>query len=349
MPLTNALPEPDEAEIAMGRNSVALYQLITGHWVAQTVRAAADLHIVDHLAAGAGSAEEIAGLESADTAMVYRLMRACVSLGVLSWDGARFAATPVGELLREDVPGSMREAALVQGARGHWQVWGLLPETIRAGQHQSQAALGMEHFEYFAQHPQEAALFSKAMANMTGLVIEDTIRLLDLGGAKTVLDVGGANGTLVQALMAAHPEIRGQLLDLPHAVAGAERTAAEAGLGDRFTAIAGDFFVEVPAADYYLLKWILHDWSDDECVSILRNCRASAQPGARMLIVETVVGELGGEPDPAAVLDMNMLACTNGRERELNEFDALFAASGWRRVGISPTRSMISLLEVEAV
>lgn len=84
-------------------------------------------------------------------------------------------------------------------------------------------------------------------------------------------------------------------------------------------------------------------------MSILRNCRASAQPGARMLIVETVVGELGGEPDPAAVLDMNMLACTNGRERELNEFDALFAASGWRRVGISPTRSMISLLEVEAV
>ena len=348
MPLTNTLPEPDEAEIAMGRNSVALYQLITGHWVAQTVRAAADLHVVDHLAASASSAKEIADLESADPATVYRLMRACTALGVLTWDGARFATTPVGELLREGVPGSMREAALVQGAHGHWQPWGLLPEAVRAGGSRSQAALGSEHFEYMALHPQEAELFGKAMANMTGLVVEDTIRLLDLGGATTVLDVGGANGTLVLALMAAHPEIRGQVLDLPHAVGGAEQAAAQADLADRFSAVAGDFFVEVPSADYYLLKWILHDWSDEDCTAILRNCRASARPGARMLVVETVVGELG-TADPASVLDMNMLACTNGRERDLAEFDTLFAASGWRRVGLSPTRSMISLLEVEAV
>lgn len=348
MLLSNALPEPGEAEIATGRNSAALYQMITGHWVAQTVRAAADLHLADHLAKEVRTAEEVAERESAEPATVYRLMRACASLGLLSWDAGRFGLTPVGELLREDVPGSLREAALVQGAHGHWQVWGRLPEAVRTGQNQAQAALGMEAFEYFAQHPEEAALFGKAMANLTELVIEDTIGLLDLGGAGTVLDVGGANGTLVLALMAAHPEIRGQVLDLPHAIGGAERAAAQAGLADRFSTVAGDFFVDVPAADYYLMKWILHDWSDEECVSILRNCRKSAQFGARMLVMEAVVGELG-KPDPAAVLDMNMLAGTRGQERDLAEFDALFTASGWRRVGISPTRSMISLLEVEAV
>jgi O-methyltransferase domain/Dimerisation domain len=348
MPLTNALPVPTEAEIAMGRDSAALYQMVTGHWVAQTVRAAADLRLTDHVAAGARTAEEIAELESADPATLYRLMRACASIGLLSWDGTAFGTTSVGDLLREGVPGSLREAALVQGAHGHWQIWGLLPEAVREGQSQAKAALGMDVFEYLAQQPDEATLFSKAMSNITGLVIEDTIHLLDLGGAGTVLDVGGANGALVLALMAAHPEIRGQVLDLPHAVGGAEQAAAQAGLADRFSAVAGDFFVEVPAADYYLLKWILHDWSDEECVAILRNCRASARPGARLLVMEAVVGDLG-TPDPAALLDLNMLAASSGQERDLAEFDALFAASGWRRVAASPTRSLFTLLELEAV
>ena len=348
MPLTNTLPEPGEAEIAMGRDSVALYQMITGHWVSQTVRAAAELHLVDHIAAFAREAEEIAERESADAATVHRLLRACAAVGLLAWDGTAFTTTTVGELLREGVPGSLREAALVQGAHGHWQIWGLLPEAVRAGESQAKAALGMEVFDYLAQNPDEAELFSKAMSNITGLVIKDTIGLLDFDGATTVLDVGGADGALVLALIAAHPEIKGLLLDLPHAVGGAERAAAQAGLADRFTATAGDFFAEVPAADYYLLKWILHDWSDAECVSILRNCRASARPGARMLVLEAVLGELG-TPDPVALLDMNMLAASRGRERDLAGFDALFAASGWQRVGFSPTRSMISLLELEAV
>jgi hypothetical protein len=275
-------------------------------------------------------------------------MRSCASLGLLAYDGGQFTTTAVGELLGEGVPGSLREAALVQGAYGHWQALGLLPQAVRAGHSQARAALGMDGFEYFAQHPDEAALFSKAMSNLTDLVIQDTIRLLDLGGATTVLDVGGASGALVLALMAEHPQIRGQVLDLPHAIGGARRAADEAGLADRFSAIAGDFFVDVPAADYYLLKWILHDWSDDECVTILRNCRVSALPGTRMLVMEAVLGELG-KPDPAALLDMNMLAGTHGQERDLSEFDALFSAAGWRRVGMSPTRSQITLLELEAI
>src|SRR5258708_11030128 len=106
---------------------------------------------------------------------------------------------------------------------------------------------------------------------------------------------------------------------------------AEAGLADRFTGVAGNFFEEVPSADLYLLKMILHDWDDDACRTILRNCRASARPGARALVVESVIGKTG-EPSFAALLDMNMLAGTFGQERDYAEFGALYAATGWRRI-----------------
>ncbi len=347
MPLTGVLPQPSEAEIAMGRNADTLFGMLTGHWVAQTVRAAADVRLADHVAAGARTAAEVAELESSDPATIFRLMRSCASLGLLAYEEGKFTATPMGELLREDVPGSLREAALVQGAHGHWQAWGLLPKAVRRGNSQIQTALGMDLFEYLARNPWEAELFAKAMSNMTGLVIADTLHLLVFGGATTVIDVGGADGALVLALMKAHPEIRGQVFDLPHAVDGAQRAADRAGLADRFSTVAGDFFDAVPAADYYLLKWILHDWSDEECVQILSNCRAAARPGARALVVEAVLGEIG-RPDPAAILDMNMLAATRGQERDLAEFNALFAATGWRLTGMSPTRSLYTLLELEA-
>jgi hypothetical protein len=152
----------------------------------------------------------------------------------------------------------------------------------------------------------------------------------------------------VLALLGAHPGVNGTVLDLAHVVDGARQAAEKAGLGERFSAVAGDFFAEVPEADYYLLKWILHDWSDYDCLRILNNCRRAARPGARALVVEAVVAE-PGEPDPAALLDLNMLVATEGKERDLEQFDALFAASGWRRVGLSSTRSLYTLIELEAV
>jgi hypothetical protein len=349
MPLKDISVQPSPAEAEVARHVDTVFQMLTGHWVSQIVRAAADLRIADHVAAGAGTADDVAGREASDPAATYRLMRACASLGLLaSEEGRRFSLTPLGQVLREGVPGSLREAALVQGALGHWQSWGQLPEAVRTGETGAELALGEDMFEYLEKNPAEAALFSKAMSNMTNLVVEDTVNLLDLGEATNVVDLGGADGALVIALMRAHPQIRGRVFDLQHVVPGAARAAGEAGVSDRFATAAGDFFAGVPEADYYLLKWILHDWSDDQCRTILANCREAALPGARVLVIEALVGE-SGTSDPAAVLDMNMLAVSSGRERDLREFDALFAATGWKRTAVSPTRSLYSLIELEAV
>jgi O-methyltransferase/methyltransferase family protein len=351
MPIVSRLSPPSAEEIEAGQRGLAVVQMLTGHWVAQIVRTAAELRVMDHVADGAQTADAVAGLEHSDPKATYRLMRACASLGLLATTGGgMFTVTPTGQLLRGGVPGSLREMALVQNAHGHWRSWELLPEAVRAGRHQVGAALGVDDmWGYFAQHPDEGALFAAAMSNMTGLVTEDIVRGLDLDGATSVLDVGGANGALVLRLMQAHPEITGQVFDLPHTADGARKAAADAGLAGRFTAVGGDFFADpLPTADYYLLKWVLHDWDDEKCVRLLRNVRAGAATGSRMLVVDAVVGE-PGRPDAAALIDISMLVGTDGQERDLAELDALFAASGWTRVAATPITPPQFMIEVEAI
>jgi hypothetical protein len=340
-------PGPSQGEADLARDAGTLLQMITGYWVTQVVRAAADLSVMDHVADGAATAGEVAARESSNPRTTYRLMRACASLGLLSHEGQhRFAVTPLGTLLRGGVPFSMRDLALVMGAHGHWQSWGLLPEAVRAGTPQFETALGMTTWDYFDKNPAEWALFASAMSELTQLLVADVLAAVDVTGVSVAVDVGGANGALVQAFMRANPGLRGIVLDRPNVVPGAVLAAEKAGLADRFTGHPGDFFQEVPAADLYLLKLILHDWDDESCRTLLRNCRAAARPGARMVVVETVIGELG-TPDPGPLADMDMLAVPGGEERDIAEYDMLFAASGWQRVAVHATRSPLAAIELK--
>lgn len=329
----------------------AVFNLLGGLVAAQVLGALAELHIPDHLADGALTAEEVAERAGSHPQTTYRLMRAASSLGLLDHEGQHlFRLTGLGRLLRSDVPGSLRSMALVQTSPGHWQSWAHFTEAVRQGSTQTQKALGMDLFEYFARpdNAAEAALFSQAMGDMSGLVTQGAVAALSTAGVSTVVDVGGAHGDFVLALMEADSELSGQVLDLPHAVDGARAEAEKRGLSDRFSAVAGDFFQEVPSADLYLVKTILHDWDDAQCVTILRSCRSAVNEGGRALVVELVVGELGS-PDFATVSDMAMLAMTNGRERDLTEFDAVFTAAGWRRSKTYPVGGGYFGMELVAV
>ena len=324
---------------------VALLEMINGYWVSQIVRAAADLRLADHLADGVRTAAEVAERESSDPATTYRLMRACAAIGLLSLDqGGRFSVTSLGGLLRSGVPGSMRDSALAFTAPGHWLPWGRLPDAVRQGGTQARAVLGADAFEYLAGQPAEERWFAAAMASVTSAMAAQAARVIDTGGVSLAVDIGGGTGELVRALMHANLALRGHVTDLPQVVDAALRAAEAEGLGDRFTAAAGDFFTEVPGADLYLLRSVLHDWDDESCVRILRNCRAAAQPGARLLVLENVIGEPGRDRF-AALLDMNMLAVTGGQERHLTGYDSLAAASGWTRTEVLALPGSRSILE----
>lgn len=323
--------------------------MLTGFWVTQIVRAAAVFNLADHLAAGTGTAATIASAEATDLDATRRLLRACASLGLAtSTDGVHFAGTPLLSTLREDDPNSLRGMVLAQSAPGHWLPWGLLPDAVRSGDRQIKAAHGTEtYFDYLAENLKEAGHFTEAMSNLSAAAAVEIAKALDTKGVDYALDVGGANGELVRALMRANPDLRGGVFDLPHVVADAIEAAHNDGLQDRFTARGGDFFESVPPADLYTLKYVLHDWDDESCVRILKNCRASLQDGGRIVVLDHLVGDLGSA-DTTTMMDINMLVMTGGRERDIAEFDALFEKAGLRRTKVG-RGGQFAIIETVAV
>ncbi|MFS8096718.1 acetylserotonin O-methyltransferase [Lentzea alba] len=325
-----------------------LMQMITGYWVTQIVHALASLKIADHLAEDLLTAEELAALTKSDVDAMFRLMRTAASLELASYDGAgRFGSTPLLEALREGVPGSLRDIAIVHGSPAHWLSWGRFPDAVRAGEPQTQAALGGDVWSHFAAHPEEFERFSNSMTELTDGLSREIASLLDTTGAGTAVDVGGANGALLHALLKSNVDLRGVVLDLPSVEPTAVAEAEKAGLSDRCSFVGGSFFDALPQGDLFLLKAVLHNWDDDSCVKILTRCRNALNPGGRVVVVEMPLGPIG-EPGFAPLLDLNMLAVVPGRERDLAHYDALFVAAGLRRTQVTPTRSPQSLIEAVA-
>jgi len=335
-------------EAAHGDPSVdeTLIRLLTGMWAMQSVAAGARLGAFDALAEGPRSAEAVAREIHADPSATSRLLRALAGLGALAAgaDG-RYALTAVGERLRRGVPGTLRDAFIAESDRVHWRSWEDLAEAVRTGRPRPVQVFGMPAFDYYGQNREEGEQFGRAMENFSRFVAEAVLEAYDFSGVRTVMDVGGGNGSLALAILARHPGMKGKIADLPYIEPQAKASIAAAGAAGRCAFEASDFFRKVPGgADLQVMKSILHDWNDEECVRLLTNCRASLEPGGRLLVVEMLVPEAAG-PDFVTLMDLNMLVMTGGRERTAREYDALFESAGFGKARVIPTRSPMSLLE----
>ncbi|NBH12142.1 methyltransferase [Amycolatopsis sp. SID8362] len=325
-----------------------VYHLIMAAWGSQAVRAIASLSVAEHLDSGPLSAQDIALRESSDPAMTYRVLRAGAALGLLTHDTEQgtFSPTPMLAVLHEDSPVSLKHYAQAAIGPAFWLPAVLLPEAVAAGSPQAVQALGSTVFEYFGKNPEEARAFGAAMTDLSTPVIREAAAVIDVGTATTVLDVGGAHGVFVSELVHRNPRLTGSVLELAHVAEAVAVEARERGLEGRITGIAGDFFESVPTADIYLLKHVLHDWDDTACHAILSNIRDAMPPGARLFVVEMLIGE-GGASSGAALMDMAMLFATTGQERDLSQFDALLAAAGLCRTRAVALRSPYCLIEAE--
>jgi hypothetical protein len=318
-----------------------MYEMVTGYRVSQTVRAFADLSLADHLAGGPLTAEQVASRENSAPETTLRLMRAGVALGLLTVDaGQRFRTTALGDTLRSGAPGSLRGAAMALTDRSHWLPWSELVASVRRGRSHAGDVLGMPAFDYIKGEASRAQEFTEAMEGLTALWSVDVAAHIDTTGVICAVDVGGANGSLLRLLQQADPALRGIVFDRPDVAAVVAPQIA----GERTEVVGGDFFASVPAGDLYLLKTILHDWDDQSCVEILTNCRTAMDAGARIVIVERVVGD-GNESGLTALSDLNMLAVLGGAERTLAQFDALLSKSGLRRVAAIKPNSPHSIIE----
>jgi len=326
-----------------------MFQHITAYWVTQLMAAAARLGVADQLDSEPLPVNELAAKVGANPQALYRALRACTAVGVFTEQpGQIFANNPLSQTLCSNVPGSMRDFAIAQAAPGHWRPWELLTQVVKTGKSSAREALGCELWDWYGSHAEESAAFSGAMDNLAAQVAAEVTRAIDFSNVGRVVDVGGASGTLVTAVLRAFPQTKGVLLDLSHVVAPVKKTLAAVGLGERCEAVAGDFFEAVPQGDVMLLKQILHDWNDEQCVSLLRNCADSLPKAGRVLVVEMVISE-DGRPSPAHLMDVNMLVLLPGKERTATEYGKLFSAAGLKLERVHATHSPFSIVEAVKV
>jgi len=305
-----------------------------GFMVTQAISVMARLGVPDALAAGPRTADELAADLGADADALGRFLRALASLGIFTEtrDG-RYANSPLSDLLRSDVEGSARWIAQSFGAE-HYRVWSDALHTVLSGEPASPRVLGREYFDWLGDHEAEAQNFNHAMAAASEVRVQPLLeRDWD---DELVVDVGGGTGRLLTTLLARHPRLRGIVVDLPHSEDEARATIAGAGVADRCDFVAGSFFDTVPpGGDVYVLAHILHDWSDERALEILRMCRRAAAPGTRLLLLEGVVPD-GPEPHPAKILDLHMLVLLGGRERTEREWRSLLAEGGFELAAVRP-------------
>jgi SAM-dependent methyltransferase len=322
-----------------------LSQMIKGYWVSQIVGTLAQLEIADHLAHGPLNYDVLAEGIGCDPNATYRLLRASVDVGLVAvLSDGQFYLTPLGELLRSNVPDSMRNPAIALTAPGHWLPWGRLAEAVRPGERQTVAALGHELFDYYVANPSEGSAFTGTMANHSDAIAREIAQALDTSAVTHVVDVGGASGTIIGALLEANAALLGTILERADVVPRAEAVLAQRGLSSRCRVVEGDFFKNVPEADLYILKSIVHDWDDQQSIKILRNCARALRPNGRVILIEWIVPE-HGKPGAAALSDLNMLVLLPGRERTASQFEELFRASGLRIDRITGIASSMQVIE----
>jgi ubiquinone/menaquinone biosynthesis C-methylase UbiE len=325
-----------------------VFNLIMAGFAAQAVRTLASLSVAEHLSSGPLSAARIAELTSSDPHMTYRVLRAGAALGLLKYepDEAVFSGTSALQVLHKDSPMCLKHYALAALSQTYWLPALYMPDSITRGHNYAIELLGCSPFEYLGRDKEAARIFSRAMTDLSTPVIREAVELIEVGDARFVVDVGGADGAFLAELMQLHPHLTGTVLDLPQVMPGVAEEARRRGLEQRMTGTEGNFFKHVPSADLYLVKFVLHDWDDQACRKILRNIRRAMNPGARVVIVEMIVTH---DSITATLMDLAMMTSFTGREREEDDFTHLLEATELkidRTIGLhSPYR----LIEAVAV
>lgn len=326
-----------------------LIQMGNAYWVSRMIYVAAKLGLADLLAGGRKTAEELAAATKSHPRSLFRLMRALAGLGVFTQsDDGRFGLTELGQALRSEAPGVARSTILALAGPWAWKAFEEFPYSIATGEPGMEKAHGMGIFDFFAKHPEEAKHFSAAMVGFHGAEPPAVAAAYDFSTFTTVVDVGGATGNMLCAVLEKHPKVKGVLYDLAHVVKDAPALIKQRGLSDRITIESGSFFEKVPSGgDAYILSHVIHDWDEQECLTILGHVKKAMKPGGKVLLVEMVLPE-GSEFHPGKMLDIVMLTIPGGEERTAAEYAALLAKAGLEMTRVVPTASAVGVVEAVA-
>jgi len=341
-----SLPTPPPAKPP----HLQLIEMATAHWQSRIIYVAAKLGLADLLAAGPKTADQLAGPSGTHAPTLYRFMRALGHFGLMTEDDSRrFTLTPLGEALKRNAPGSAYAGVLTMAGEWCSNCFAELLYSVQTGKTAFEKSMGMPVFDWLGQHQEEASLFSETMGCLNGGQQAAVAAAYDFSQMKTIVDIGGATGNLLAAVLSRTPGPRGILYDLPHVLRDAPAFLKSHGLTERVTLAPGSFFESVPAGgDAYLLSHIIHDWSEAQCLTILRHCRRAMTSASRLLLLEMVL-PAGNAPHPGKVLDMMMLVGPGGQERTEQEYAKLLEQAGFHLTRVVPTESAVSIVEAVPV
>ncbi|MBM7170537.1 methyltransferase [Streptomyces sp. G44] len=335
-----------------------IVRIAFGSMAAQTLRAAIRLRVVELIGDGPRTAADVAADARAEPQAMTRLLRALAGLGLVREHASgTFSVTPAGTLLDSGRADSLTSFVRMFTDPVLTRAWERLDGSVRTGAIAFDGVFGTDFFSHLARHPELSAEFNAAMSQAAGEAAAALPRAYDFGRFTVVADVGGGDGTLLAGVLAAHPALSGVLYDTAEGLAQAPETLRRHGVGDRCSVVAGDFFHSVPkGADAYLVKSILHDWTDDQAVTILGHCREVLPPGGRVLILEPVLPEVvdpGPEPGLTEgaltyLSDLNMLVNVGGRERTRRDFEDVCDRAGLRVTSVTPLTEAAPFSVIEA-
>jgi hypothetical protein len=318
-----------------------IFLILLGSWQARALAVATELGLADLLAEGPLHVVELADRTNANASGLFRLLRALESVGIFSQVSAGFFCnSATSGCLRKGVAGSQRSLVLSSFSKGNGQFegWADLELAVRTGAPSFERAYGYDFWEFGRRHPEAGALFDDSVRSASEAMTPAVTAAFDWKQFPVIADIGGGIGTQLASILKASPSSKGILFDQPHVV------AAKSISHDRMEVVSGDFFASVPTgADAYVLRWILHDWSDAKAATILQSLRRSLKPTARLILVEFVVPE-GAEFDFSKWSDLQMLVLVGGRERTETEYRSLLLASGFDLCEVVATATPLKLL-----
>jgi predicted transcriptional regulator len=294
------------------------------------LRIAATLRLADHVAGGRDTAERLARAVNVDQDTLSRILRHLCTVGIFDGDEAgRYRLTARGEPLRAGYPGRIRDRLDLEGAEGQADLSLVrLLDTARTGRPAFAQHYGQTFWEYLSANPALGDSFHARMGAAIAQDAADIAAAYDWESLGHVVDVGGGNGTLMIALLARFPALRGTVVDLPGAAGQARAALAAAGLAGRSQIVPQSFFDALPPqAGGYLLASVIHNWDDDAAVRILRRCAEAAGPGGRVFVIEKIGS---GGAAPSTETDLRMLAYFGSRERDATQIADLAAVAGLR-------------------
>lgn len=324
--MTTTAPSETGTQDTLVDHRQELLQTLVAPFRAYALYAAVKLGIPDRIRDGHRTPAALAEAIGANPASLRRLLRVLAFQHVLDTEdfGEYWLAGP-GEMLCSDHPSHLSDLALLYGEQAY-PSFAHLVHCVRTGEAGFPLVFGTTFLEYYKQNAEAGRTFDRAMAAGNAF-FASLPSVIDIPDGATIVDVGGGDGSLVEALLTAFPTARGVVAE--ERVDAAEARLARSPVGSRAEARPTDFFLSVPeGGQVYVLSRILHDWDDDDCIRILSSCRKAMEPGTPLLIVERVIG-LPDERSLAVDWDLHMMVNTGGTERTLDEYQTLLSRAGF--------------------